>query len=187
MDTRVTIDHLGSATGRGAVAAIPFDDDAGALGVGCTTARRGPRGGGLPGASAAGPHGPTRSVNRLEPAAPPRESVPPQPAPPAAAQAAALVAAQEAVRYLGAHVDDLRRQLEARTREAAQLHALLAQTHHWALPSGEEAPRAQPPEGRAGRGWWRRLWGARRRASRSGPRPPRRERLLSRTPARPRA
>jgi hypothetical protein len=157
MDTRVTIDHLGSTTGRAAVAAVPFDDDAWALGVGRTTALRGPRGGGLSGA-AAGPHGPLRSVNRPEPAAPPRAPVSPPSDSPAAAQAAALVAAEEAVRRLGAHVDDLRRQLEARTREAAQLHALLAQTHLRALPFGEEPPRAQPAAGRAGRGW-RRLWG----------------------------
>src|SRR4051794_5731917 len=100
MDTRVTIDHLGTTASRGAVAAVPFYDDAFALGVGRTTARRGPRGGGPPGAPAAGPHGPMWAVHRLEPAAAPREPVPSRPDTPAAAQAVALVAAQEAVRRL---------------------------------------------------------------------------------------
>jgi hypothetical protein len=85
--------------------------------------------------------------------------VPPQPDPRAAVPAADLEAAREAVRRLEAHVDDLRRQLEDRAREAAQLHTLLAQAYRLAPPSGEVPPSASPVGDRSGRSWWRWLWG----------------------------
>jgi hypothetical protein len=132
MDTHVVIDHLGTTRGRGAAAAVPLDEAAWALGLSRATVRRGRR--------CAGP-------------------TPPPPDTPAAAPAAELVAAQEAVRRLEAHCADLRRQLEGRTREAAQLHALLAQAHQLALPSGEEPPSAPRAGGQTGRSWWQRLWG----------------------------
>jgi hypothetical protein len=96
------------------------------------------------------------------------------PGPPLAA-APERVTAREAVWRLEAHVTDLRRQLEDRTREAAQLHTLLAQAHQLALPApafsssatengqAEAAPEPQqstPPPEQGERRWWQRLlWG----------------------------
>jgi hypothetical protein len=159
MDTHVVIDHLGTTKGRGAATAAPLDGAAWAPGINRVTVRRGLRGGGLTGEQAGGSPGLMWYVHLPGQAVPPPVPVPPELETHAAAPAAELMAAWEAVRRLEAHVDDLRRQLEDRAREAAQLHTLLAQAHRLAPPSGEEPPNAPPAGGRAGRSWWRRLWG----------------------------
>jgi len=156
---RVVIDHLGTTKGRGATAAVPFDEAAWALDRSRATSRKGQRCEGLTGGPAAEAHGPIWDDHLLEPATPPRVTVPP-PDTSAAAAVAEVLAAQEAVRRLEAHVDDLRRQLADRARETAQLHTMLAQAYHPAPPSGEDQPSAPPAGGRAAGRWWRRLWGA---------------------------
>ena len=66
---------------------------------------------------------------------------------------------------LQAHVDDLRRQLEDRTREVGQLHTLLAQAHARLTLGSQvdtlgESAGTQPDPQTAPRRWWQRLlWG----------------------------
>ena len=175
MDTHVVIDHVGTIGGRAAAPAVPLDEAAPALGIGRATAHRRLRSGGLMGEQANGPHGPMWVVRLPAQAAPARGPTPP-PGTPAAAPAPELVAAQEAVTRLEAHVADLRGQLQAREREVGQLHTLLAQAHHRLLTDGRAAEasavapatphqngvaRHTPPSPEWGaRRWWQRLlWG----------------------------
>ena len=140
------IDHVGTTGGRAAAPAVPLNEAAPALGIGRATARRG---------CAAGTHGGAREraarphVGRPPPGAggTGTGTTPPPPGTPAAAPAPELVAAQEAVTRLEAHVADLRGQLQAREREVGQLHTLLAQAHQCLLTDGQAAPRTWTARG----------------------------------------
>jgi excisionase family DNA binding protein len=151
---------------------LSIDEAARVLGVSRPTIRRRLRSGGLKGSQVTTPHGRKWLVDVPTPlAAAAEEPVTPQggsagPPPPPARE----------VELLQAHVDDLRRQLEDRTREVGQLHTLLAQAHqrlltvdqvttHGESAGGQTDP--QTPTGAAHgqlwperRSWWQRLlWG----------------------------
>jgi len=144
---------------------LPIDDAARVLGISRATVRRRLRSGGLKGAQVTTPHGAKWLVDvPTHLAAAPAESVD--------TQGESNPPARE-VELLQAHVDDLRRQLEDRTREVGQLHTLLAQAHARLLTvsqvstlgespappahATQSAPQAGWPEGRR---WWQRLlWG----------------------------
>src|SRR5262245_25419408 len=114
MDTRVVIDHTGTTGCHGA--AVPVDEAARVPGVSRATVRRRLRSEALTGPQVSGPHGPMWDADVP---AHPRVPGPPEEGTSAAAPGAALLAAQ------AAHVTDLRRQLEARTREVQELHVTI--------------------------------------------------------------
>jgi hypothetical protein len=151
---------------------LPIDDAARVLGISRATVRRRLRSGGLKGAQVTTPHGAKWLVDvPTHLAAAVAESVTPQGSP-TENQAAPARDAE----LLQAHVDDLRRQLEDRTREVGQLHTLLAQAHARLLTESQVSTLgesvgshqdSEPPKSAAQaepwperRRWWQRLlWG----------------------------
>jgi excisionase family DNA binding protein len=168
---------------------VPIDEAARILGVSRPTIRRRLRSGGLKGTQVSTPHGPKWLVEVPTPHdSPVEESATPQGSPAENPTGGQATPTRE-VELLQAHVDDLRRQLEDRTREVRELHTLLAQAQQQAQrlltdsqlggrvsthgdsagtqaespapeSSAPETPSAPPPKGGlTGRRWWRWLWG----------------------------
>src|SRR5687767_6681600 len=124
-----------TAPATNGVARLSIDDAARVLGISRPTVRRRLRSGGLKGVQVTTPHGRKWLVEVPTPHdSPADESAAPQGSPPeitSGSQPAPPAPAWE-VELLAAHVDDLRRQLEDRTREIAELHRLLAQAQQQA-------------------------------------------------------
>jgi excisionase family DNA binding protein len=159
MTPQVTPQATGGAAPQ--VLRLPIDEAARVLGISRATVRRRLRSGGLTGEQVSGPHGPKWVVHVPEQA---RAPVGAQEGSHAAAGGAELVAAQEA------HIADLRRQLEDRTREVQELHVTINRlllalppppgpSTNGAVPH-DQAPETQhgtaPHEGERRR-WWERL------------------------------
>ena len=107
------------------VARLPIDEAARMLGISRATVRRRLRSGGLKGVQVSTPHGRKWLVDVVIHLDSP--AVRSQWIPKACQTGGMPPAPAREVELLQAHVDDLRRQLEDRTREVGQLHTLLAQ------------------------------------------------------------
>jgi excisionase family DNA binding protein len=134
-------------TATNGVARLSIDDAARRLGISRPTVRRRLRSGVLKGTQVATPHGRKWLVEvpgTHESAD--GESVSPH----GAAETGSKTprpAARE-VELLQAHVDDLRGQLEDRTREVRELHTLLAQAQARLLTDGQASPHGESPGSR---------------------------------------
>jgi excisionase family DNA binding protein len=150
------------------IARLSIDDTARLLGISRPTVRRRLRSGVLKGTQVATPHGRKWLVEvpgTHESAA--GDSPSPHGVPETGSKTTGF-GTREA-ELLQAHVDDLRRQLEDRTREVRELHTLLAQAQARVLTDGQMSPHGDP-DGESDRAaeartpppgqrpsWWRRL------------------------------